>query len=167
MGSNAIQLAVAAGYEVISTASPKNFDYVKKQGATEVFDYHSESVVTDIVAAFKGKKSAGALAIGNGTAATCAEIVAKIDGKKFVASANPPGEGLPKGVEVKFIFGSDLKDNAVGPAVYIDFLPKALEDGTFQCSPPPEVVGEGLGSIQGALDELKKGVSAKKLVVKL
>jgi NADPH:quinone reductase-like Zn-dependent oxidoreductase len=33
VGSNAIQLAVAAGYEVFTTASPKNFDYVKKLGA--------------------------------------------------------------------------------------------------------------------------------------
>jgi NADPH:quinone reductase-like Zn-dependent oxidoreductase len=27
-GSNAIQIAVAAGYEVITTSSPRNFDYV-------------------------------------------------------------------------------------------------------------------------------------------
>jgi NADPH:quinone reductase-like Zn-dependent oxidoreductase len=38
VGSNAIQLAVAAGYEVITTASPKNFEYVKRLGAIEVFD---------------------------------------------------------------------------------------------------------------------------------
>jgi NADPH:quinone reductase-like Zn-dependent oxidoreductase len=41
VGSNAIQLAVAAGYEVITTASPKNFDYVKKLGASQVFDYQA------------------------------------------------------------------------------------------------------------------------------
>ena len=29
VGSNAIQLAVAAGYDVVTTASPRNFDYVK------------------------------------------------------------------------------------------------------------------------------------------
>jgi hypothetical protein len=34
VGSNAIQLAVAAGYEVFITTSPKNFDYVKSLGAT-------------------------------------------------------------------------------------------------------------------------------------
>lgn len=34
VGSNAIQLAVAAGYDVITTASPKNFDYVKKLAAS-------------------------------------------------------------------------------------------------------------------------------------
>ncbi len=32
VGSNAIQLAVAAGYEVITTSSPRNFDYVTKLG---------------------------------------------------------------------------------------------------------------------------------------
>ena len=54
VGSNAIHLAVAAGYEVIATASPKNFDYVKKLGASEVFDYRSESAVSDLISAFKG-----------------------------------------------------------------------------------------------------------------
>lgn len=38
VGSNAIQLAVAAGYEVFATSSPRNFEYVKKLGATEAFD---------------------------------------------------------------------------------------------------------------------------------
>ena len=40
-GSNAIQLAVAAGYEVITTASPRNFAFVKELGASEAFDYNS------------------------------------------------------------------------------------------------------------------------------
>jgi len=167
VGSNAIQLAVAAGFEVVSTASPKNFEYVKKQGASRVFDYHSDSVVADIVAALRGKKSAGALAIGNGTIEPCIKIVQQVGGKQFVASANPLPNEIPEGVGCKFIFGSDLKDNEVGPAIFVDYLPKALEDGTFVASPPAEVAGEGLGSVQGALDELKKGVSAKKLVVKL
>ena len=44
VGCNAIQLAVAAGYEVVTTASPKNFEYVKKLGASEVFDYKDPAV---------------------------------------------------------------------------------------------------------------------------
>ncbi|KAI0890751.1 uncharacterized protein GGS22DRAFT_184096 [Annulohypoxylon maeteangense] len=51
VGSNAVQLAVSAGYQVYSTASPKNFAYVEKLGATKVFDYHSATVVDDMVAA--------------------------------------------------------------------------------------------------------------------
>ena len=64
VGSNAIQLAVAAGYEVVTTASAKNWEYVKKLGAGAAFDYNSESVVRGFVEAFKGKKCAGAVAVG-------------------------------------------------------------------------------------------------------
>jgi len=35
VGSNGIQLAVAGGYEVSATASPKNFDYFQKIGASK------------------------------------------------------------------------------------------------------------------------------------
>lgn len=38
VGSNVIQLAVAAGYEVITTASPHRFDHVKGLGAAQVYD---------------------------------------------------------------------------------------------------------------------------------
>jgi NADPH:quinone reductase-like Zn-dependent oxidoreductase len=38
VGSNAIQLAVASGYDVVTTASPRNFDYVKRVGARAAFD---------------------------------------------------------------------------------------------------------------------------------
>jgi NADPH:quinone reductase-like Zn-dependent oxidoreductase len=167
VGTNAIQMAVASGYEVISTASPKNWDYVKKLGAGKVFDYHSDTVVSDIIKAFEGKKSAGALAIGQETTGTCAEIVCKIGGKQFVASANVVPPELPEGVTSKMIFGSDLKDNEVGPAIYVDFIPAGLKDGSFVPSPPSRVVGKGLEAIQVGLNELPKGVSAEKLVITL
>ncbi|WP_250031141.1 hypothetical protein [Paractinoplanes maris] len=43
-GSNAIQLAVAAGYDVITTASPRNADRLADLGAARVFDYRSPAV---------------------------------------------------------------------------------------------------------------------------
>lgn len=49
VGSNAIQLAVAAGYEVFTTASAGNFDHVLKLGAARVFDYRSTTVCDDLV----------------------------------------------------------------------------------------------------------------------
>jgi NADPH:quinone reductase-like Zn-dependent oxidoreductase len=167
VGSNAIQLAVAAGYEVFTTASPKNFEYVKSLGASRVWDYRSPTVVEDIVAAFTGKISAGALAIGDGAAGPCAKIVSRVEGKKFVSLASPAQGKLAGGVASKFIFGGDLKDNKVGPAIYEGFLPKALEARTFQAKPSAEVVGHGLEAIQKGLDDLKAGVSAKKLVITL
>jgi NADPH:quinone reductase-like Zn-dependent oxidoreductase len=89
VGSNAIQLAVAAGYEVITTASPKNFAYVQGLGASLAFDYRSKTAVADIIKAFKGRSIAGALAIGVGSAAACVQIVAASKGRKFVAMATP------------------------------------------------------------------------------
>jgi len=90
VGGNAIQLAVAAGYKVITTASPRNFDYVKKLGASQVFDYKSTTVIKDIVEAFKGKTLAGAVAFGTGSAEACVDIVHACNGNKFVAMASTP-----------------------------------------------------------------------------
>ena len=89
VGSNAIQLGVAAGYEVITTASPKNFDYVRKLGATQVFDYQSTTVVRDVIEAFSDRTIAGTLAIGVGSAEACLDIVHACKGDKFVAMATP------------------------------------------------------------------------------
>ncbi|KAI9810550.1 MAG: hypothetical protein M1827_006223 [Pycnora praestabilis] len=194
VGSNAIQLAVAAGYSVITTASPKNFDYVRRLGATQVFDYRSPTAIKDIISALTNKQSAGALAIGSGSLEACIEIIGACKGRKFVAQAsvNMPKEmpssmmgyasfGLSMGwfmasttvksklkrVQTKFIFGSDLMVNEVGKIIYEDFLPEALAEGKYVAAPDPLVVGQGLECIQEALDVLSKGMSAKKAVVSL
>jgi len=176
VGSCAIQLAVASGYSVITTSSPRNFAYVKSLGAALAFDYNSPAVVADIVAALAGKPFAGAFAIGsaqapgNGTAAAeaCLAIVAQTPGTKFVAMALVfPQDKVPEGVGAKFVFGSDLKDNEVSHAVYGEFLGKALSAGTFLARPEAEVLGKGLECVQAGLDRLKGGVSARKIVVVL
>ncbi len=93
VGVNAIQLAAAAGYEVITTASPHNFDYLKSLGASYVFDYHNPTAVQDIIAGLKGKTIAGALAIATGSTGPCLEIVHASKGDKFVAIAGAPKLG--------------------------------------------------------------------------
>ena len=146
VGSNAIQLAVAAGYEVFATASPRNFDYLKSLGASRTFDYHSKTVVKDIVAALKGKTCAGAIAIGAGANAPCFDIVHASEGDKFVSTASggvsldelPERGGLTpslmlrfigsgialairarrQGIRTKFIFGDTLANNEVGPLIW-------------------------------------------------
>ncbi len=90
VGSNAIQLAVAAGYDVIATASPHNFAYVKRLGARQAFDYRSKGVVADIAQALQGRIVAGALAIGAGSARACVNILGNCQGHRFVAMATPP-----------------------------------------------------------------------------
>ena len=166
VGCNGIQLARAAGYEVIATSSPKNFEYLKKLGAGHVFDYNSPSVVEDIVAALSGKSFAGALhTVGSSDA--CFTVASKASGNQFVASTLPLPPENPEGVNAARIFGSTLKDNEVGKAVYNDFLPQALAHGSFIAAPEPTIVGSGLESIQTALEVQKAGVSATKVVVTL
>ncbi|KAJ5306861.1 hypothetical protein PENANT_c003G04926 [Penicillium antarcticum] len=43
-GSLGIQFAKAAGYSVITTCSPKNFEMVRARGASEVFDTHDPEI---------------------------------------------------------------------------------------------------------------------------
>ena len=193
VGCNAIQLAVAAGYEVITTCSPRNFDYVKKLGASQAFDYNSKSVVSDIIHAFRGKTTAGALTMGAGAADHCLDILAKCNGNKFISMASYPVPQPPpknfvmvtiaasymsgmaniwvkskaRGIRTNFIYGSTLLYNEVGKAIYVDFLPRALAQGTYVAAPDPHVVGKGLEYIQAGYDLQKKGVSAKKVVVSL
>jgi NADPH:quinone reductase-like Zn-dependent oxidoreductase len=152
VGSNAIQLAVAAGYQVITTASPRNFDYVKKLGASQVFDYNSKTVVDNLIRAFEGKTIAGALSIGHGAAEACLDILDKCKGDKFISMATyPVPQTVPKHfvflstalyfvswhifnwfksrarhIRTNSIFASTLIDNGVGKAIYVDFLPKAI-----------------------------------------
>ncbi|TVY49846.1 Zinc-binding alcohol dehydrogenase domain-containing protein cipB [Lachnellula occidentalis] len=169
VGSNAIQLAVAAGYEVLTTASPKNFDYTKKLGASQVFDYHSKTVVADLVQALKGKTVVGVLdAVGaNGAAQNSLDILAQGEGSKFVATVLKPPEHIPAGTSAKFIQAAAIKDNEVSKAVYEDFLPPALADGKYVAAPEPYVVGKGLENVQAGFNIQKKGVSAKKVVITL
>ncbi|KAK4039754.1 chaperonin 10-like protein [Parachaetomium inaequale] len=172
-GSNAVQLAVAAGYEVISTASPKNFDHVRKLGASHVFDYHldANTLADKMLAALEGRVLAGALAIGEGSVDACAAVLGRHadTANKFIASASfmPPGGGASE-VKVRFI---DLKDAAEPDGqvarIWKDYLPQALEAGQFVPAPAPMVVGKGLEKIQEAMGVQMKGVSAQKVVVML
>jgi hypothetical protein len=71
------------------------------------------------------------------------------------------------GVRTKFIWGSDLIANEVGPMIFESFLPTALAEARFVAAPSPMVVGTGLAQIPAALERQRLGVSATKLVVTL
>jgi NADPH:quinone reductase-like Zn-dependent oxidoreductase len=171
VGSNAIQLARNAGYRVVATASPRNFDYLRSLGAAVSIDRNSPAAVDDLVAAIGEGPLAGSLAIGSGSLPKVMRVAARAPGAKRVSSAAP---GLltrilalraPRGVHVSGIWGSGLKDNEVGPAIYADFLPTALATGAYRAEPQAEIAGHGLDAIPAGLQRLRNGVSAKKLVI--
>ena len=108
VGSCGIQLAKAAGLEIATTCSARNFDYCREVGADYVFDYNSESVVDDIVGALKGKDFAGVFdaIIDPQTYIKGAEIAHQLGGKQMVATVLPPTmqyeEPLPHGVKIAY-----------------------------------------------------------------
>lgn len=204
VGTNAIQLAVASGYDVVTTCSPKNFDFCLSLGASACFDYKSFAVEKEIVEALRGKICCGALAIGTNSALPCVGILASHVNpastssggtfpKKFVSIMSGPEFPEPtesfatirtisrlltfgvslafkawrNGVGWKFVFGTTLATNEVGPGIYNNFLCAALESGQFKALPGAMDAGEGLEKVQEAMDILKGGISARKVIVKL
>lgn len=195
VGSNAVQLAAAAGYDVVATASPRNFPYVARLGADQVLDYNGPDAVQAVVAALQDRTLAGSVAVGTGAAAACADIVHRCAGSRNVSMVTPPGafERPPLGtvgvlalalrfarenaalaakarlrhVRTRSVFGSTLMGNEVSRAVYENFLPAALADGRYAAAPDALVVGRGLEAVQTAFDLHRDGVSARKVVVSL
>jgi NADPH:quinone reductase-like Zn-dependent oxidoreductase len=171
VGSNAIQLARNAGYRVVATASTHNFEYLRSLGAAATIDRNSGAAVDGLVAAIGEGPLAGSLAIGNGSLPKVMRVAARAPGAKRVSSAAPElvtrilALRAPRGVHVSGIWGGALKDNEVGPAIYTDFLPIALATGAYRAEPQAEIVGHGLEAIPTGLQRLRKGVSAKKLVI--
>ncbi|KAI4243759.1 MAG: hypothetical protein LQ352_006973 [Teloschistes flavicans] len=171
VGSNAIQLALASGYSVFTTASSKNFEYVRKLGAAQVFDYTEPTVASEVIAALEGKKIAGVFdAVGAyGAFESCLDVVGRssFTGKRFVSTVRPPPEKLPDGVEAKFALSGSIKDNEICKATFGTFVPQALAEGKFVAAPDPYIVGKGLEHVQAGLDLVGKGMSASKAVITL
>ncbi|KAK8070467.1 hypothetical protein PG997_010670 [Apiospora hydei] len=195
VGCNAIQLARAAGYEIVTTCSPRNFGLVKSLGAAAAFDYRDPAAaVAEIVQFCQGKTVVGALSMGSDAGRGCVEVLRQLPkngSRRFlsrVSYATPEDKdaGLPAriwcmlsfsvwlwvqsvrhGIESNVVVGTTLEGNEVGKAIYEDFLPRALATGRFVAAPEPEVVGKGLEFVQTTLDKLRRGVSAKKLVVEI
>lgn len=60
-----------------------------------------------------------------------------------------------------------LVDLDIGDAVWRKYIPEALEAGKFQAKPDPEVLEGGLERVQEGINILRKGVSARKIVIEV
>jgi hypothetical protein len=180
IGACAIQLAVAAGYRVVSTCSTVNSERVRSLGASKVFDYRRplQEQKDDLCSFLADKQLIGALAIGSindqsgSVEELCGEVVSRtpkpdLIARKFVACVSRPPLSMPDGVEYAFVNGASVGQSAVGPEIFADFLPHALSQGMIVPQPPPIVVGHGLDAIQSGLDRQQSGVSFAKVVVTL
>jgi hypothetical protein len=55
----------------------------------------------------------------------------------------------------------------IGKAIWHNYIPLALQSGQFYAKPDPFILKGGLAKVQEGIDMLKKGVSAKKIVIEL
>jgi len=184
VGALAIQLAIAAGFDVATTASAHNLEFLRSLGAKYVFDRSKETVVEDITTTLKGTEFGGCLvaaafssdAFGKMNLESpeilqCGEIAKKLGGNMFVQTvkAPPPAmpltQGLPEGVKTANVWGTKILTSE--PSVWGEWIPGALVNGLLKCAPPPLVFGEGIESIQGACDRWREGVSFQKIVVSI
>jgi NADPH:quinone reductase-like Zn-dependent oxidoreductase len=172
VGCNAVQLARASGFAVLATAGPKNHDLVRSLGAETVFDYRDPDVDRRIIGALQQRRLAGTIAIGQGSLTHALRITRRTAGAKRIASVYPDPLTRTRallarahGMQVSSIWGGTPVHSPVGPAIFGEFLPAALADGRFRPAPDPVCVGVGLQRLPAALDVLRGGVSAAKIVV--
>ena len=174
IGGAAVQIAKLMGFTVYATASEKNHPYVKSLGASHVFDYRSEDVVTQIVKAAKADGITVSMAFdAAGQLKDIMDVLAQTKGQGTakVASAIPLMGEQPKveGVEAKFVLPPEGEEGRTNHFhfVFNVWLNEKLEKEEFVPNPKIQVIGNGLESIQVGLDTLKKGVSGTKLVVEM
>jgi len=183
---NCERLAVAAGLTVATTAGSHNFDFVKSLGATHVFDHKDPNVIASILKVLK-KGDVVYDVIGDPAPQTSsAEVLSKIGGGTLPTVLLPVPNNFPN-VQITFgmfptqskqfrsltyvmqVWGLDpgFDNQDIGDAVWRKYIPRALEAGKFQAKPDPEVLVGGLERVQDGIDLLRKGVSAKKLVIEI
>ncbi|KAH8820724.1 chaperonin 10-like protein [Xylogone sp. PMI_703] len=176
-GTMMVQLARFIGLTVFATASKANHEYVKSLGATDVFDYHSPSVVEDIVGASNkaGKPIHYAVDIiaELPSLGATAEILLKSGGsgsKLAHLLPWPQNEPKPNGLTLSAVTGPRLFDDRKDIANWLygdGFLVSAVDKGIIVPSPRIQVVKGGINALQTGLDIAKKGVSATRVVVTL
>ncbi|KAJ0313978.1 hypothetical protein Brms1b_007302 [Colletotrichum noveboracense] len=168
VGGTAVQLAIASGLRVITTASKANFEKVTELGADTVLDYHSATIVDDAIRVLSGTNLAGVYdAISSQQSLQPIGAILDKLGPHKVVTVLPAEGDFGKNALLSFETAFQITEHPeeVGDPVWRNFVPGALKNGQLKAKPDPEVVGKGLESIQAGLERLKKGVSATKLVI--
>jgi NADPH:quinone reductase-like Zn-dependent oxidoreductase len=172
VGTAGIQLARASGYKVFATASPQHHDFLKSLGAFAVFDYKDPEVTLKIVAAAKSAGTPITVAYDtiseNGSSELTADTLLASGGKGGRMVITLPYAGK-EGIDVVMtIAGHVSTEHAdVGEWLFNEYLTKALENKSIVPAPKIEIVEGGIPAAQKVFDQLKAGVSGKKLVVKV
>lgn len=178
VGLFAIQAAKRAGLQVVATASPQSFGLVKSYGADSVYDYHSQTAISEIREAYPNTEKALDCFSGGKSSEFCTQVMQK--GR--VINLLDQGKSPKPNVEYKTIlvftaFGRPFSWLApLGPQFPVEPNdPKLLRDlyahlGVLcehSLRPPPITAMQGgFNGILEALNRIRQGeVRGTKLVV--
>ncbi|KAI8585713.1 chaperonin 10-like protein [Geranomyces variabilis] len=167
VGSYAVQLAAAAGYTVIATASPKQRDAVLALGAAHVVDYSAPDAVEQIRELTKGECRLALNAVG-GDATVQAAAALRADEREpsTVVSVAATLGAIPAGVTLlPPIFGFD--------PTLVDFVHEMIRNELVEYFAKNEIKPSRVKVVKGGLDGVgealellaSKKVSGEKLVV--
>lgn len=171
VGALAVKYASDAGYDVVTTSSPRNMGLVQSRGPSYIIDHTQprDKLLADIQA--QGPYDGFLESIGT---ADVTEIMGQLLEEKgglfFSMSPTPVDDQLPKNVEKRWFGYSDIlvarPENEKARKWYLEeYLPTGLKNGTIASNPALNVPG-GLDAVQEALDLLYSGkVSGKKVFV--
>ena len=173
MGSLSISYAKLAGYTVIRTSSPHNFDLLKACGADYIFDHSDPATVNKIRDLFPIDYWLDTISL-KPSVSTILKILAP-EGQP-VTKANilvllPPVmfgiTEFPEGTTVQFHrFSTHAPENAEWHKYFLTrggFLEQAIKSGALKAV-PAEVLG-GLESVAEGIEKVHTGVSGKKVVI--
>ena len=183
-GSIAIQLFHKAGYAVITTCSPRNFELVKNRGAVAAFDYKAISCKEDIRKFAEGNLAYALDCIADSASLSICFGAIGDAGGHYIALEQYPKRLTIRRRNVKHgwvlgwtIFGQpvNLGGAYARPAIPEDLefsaewalrMETLLENGQIECHPID--IAQGRKELIPRLDLLRCGkVLGKKLVVKM
>lgn len=169
-GAAAIQLLRMAhpSLPIYATSSPRNFARLNTLGATEVFDYHSPSLVADIKAQTPNSQGIDMIVDFVSAGAKQTDICDALDptgSKLYAASVTSVIVPVPDGVTRSDVDGWSLLKMQGGKSI-LPALTELGEQGKYKLPLSAKVIGRGLEEIPTVMDEVLK-VSGEKLIVKL
>ncbi|KAK7556644.1 chaperonin 10-like protein [Phyllosticta citricarpa] len=183
-GSLAIQFAKLSGLEVLTTCSPRNFDFVRSLGADAVFDYHSPTCGADIRAYTQNSLYHAFDCISeHSSPQICADALSSETAYRqprysALLPVDFPRKDVKSNVTLGYcIFGEEFEkmghnfpakkeDHEFG-VTFFGLSQQLLEEKKFRVH-PQDVREGGLEGVLNGLDDLRQGkVSAKKLVYRI
>ncbi|CAG8476495.1 5522_t:CDS:2 [Cetraspora pellucida] len=158
VGSYAIQLAAHSGLTVITTASPKNHQFLQQLGAAYTFDYNARDVVDQIKNASQGRLKYAFDTVGGKTTPLCIETLSKNGKLACVDRSAKTREDIEMSMVTLGAAHRNPNDYLKSTNRVLKEIEIMLFDGRIRPVNITSMPG-GLDGILPALEKLKSGVN--------